>query len=85
MDEKQKLLATMGPTRRALMHHSQPGAWHVQITGNTAGINLLLQDEMMREARRCELYGRTWIELHEINDAQVALAVSSDCRVHQAA
>lgn len=64
------------------MHAQRLPAAPIQITGPVSSIEKLLNFEIMQDARRCDLHGLVWIEMHEIRDEQAALAVTLGCEVH---
>jgi hypothetical protein len=54
----------------------------MQITGPHMWIERQLEPGRLRNARRCELHGKVWIELHAISDDELKSAVADGCRVH---
>jgi hypothetical protein len=59
-----------------------PRKMMIQITGPSSCIERLLELENLRDARRCELHGKIWIELLAISDEQLKSAVMDGCQVH---
>ena len=54
----------------------------IQITGPNQCIERLLELGHLRDARRCELHGKVWIELPAISDEELKSAVMDGCQVH---
>lgn len=54
----------------------------IQITGPLQCIERLLEAGHLRDAHRCELHGKVWIELAAISDEELESAVLGGCQVH---
>lgn len=64
------------------MHTSGHTFLPAQITGDAADIQRLSDNEVMGWARRCDLHGRAWLELADIGQVQLKLALEHSCEVH---
>jgi hypothetical protein len=62
--------------------HSPPRKVSIQITGSPSTIERQLELGRLRDARRCELHGKVWIELPAISDDELISAVADGCQVH---
>ena len=54
----------------------------VSITGPLSAIELLLEQEIIPDARQYELHGIVWIEVPQISAEQAELVARHNCRVH---
>lgn len=64
------------------MHLLNTPARAVQITGPADAIDKLLTLPIMAGAPRFDRQGKAWVELAEVDRAQVAAAGSLGCQVH---